>query len=1199
MRHLTTLLIFLCLACTCYSQDNVLYRVILIGDAGKIDPQQKAVIAAASGHILNSKTSVLYLGDNIYPRGMGLPGTESEETGKTILRSQFEPMRAKGASVFFIPGNHDWDRMGVNGLQKIQQQWSFLESQQDPLLKLVPPNGCPDPVELNLSDKIAIIAFDSEWWLFPHTKVSPGSDCDCKSTEEITAKLKELLYKNRDKYILLASHHPFQSYGRHGGKFSLKDNIFPLTAVNKNLYIPLPIVGSLYPILRKTLVNPEDLKHPLYQAMIREITEAAAGYPNLVYVAGHEHGLQYIQDERTQIVSGSGAKESYVRKGKHSSFASASGGFVLADILPGNNLRVTYYEQNGNDFTASYTDTLGYTNVQQQEELAINNLTGDSTSIAPIPRYNDVSGLHRLMFGENYRKEYATPATVPIIRISEIKGGLKPTRLGGGHQSKSLRLEDKNGKEYVLRSVEKYPEVLLPEEVRQTFAKDLLNDNMSSQHPFSALVVPMIAEAARVPHSNPIIGVVAPDKNLGQYYQTFANTLCLLEEREPAGNSDNTQKMYQKLDDDNDNSFDSALFLRARLVDILLADWDRHEDQWRWADEKTKQGKVYKAVPRDRDLVFYTNQGIVPYFAARRWTLTFLREFKPRIDNINGTFWESRFLNNRFLNQFSLEEYNKIINEFVAAMNDSVLEAALQKLPASNYHLRHDWFLNTLKARRDDLKRAMDHYYYFINKRIDIKVTNKNEWVEITDAPDNSLEIKIHKLSKKGEIEQQLFRKIIDPKVTKEVRIYLSGGDDSVLIKNTNNPVKIRIIGGTGKKVYNAVEGKGNIKVYDKPTDVVFSGASNRFKTHLSPDSANTAYVPVYLYNVIMPLLSIGYNADDGFLLGAGFKYTRQEGFRKKPFASQHTLTAAHSFSTNAFNIRYIGEWTDVIGKTDIVLKGTAKAPNNTQNFFGRGNESKYDDNNAIRFYRSRFNIYEASAALRWGNLTQNVSFGPAFQYYTFDADDNKDRFIISPDVVSSYDSLTLANDKAHVGLVLDYTLDKRNHPVFPAWGTYVNFKLQGFKGVNDFSKSYGQAITEISFYRSLNKRNSIVIANRIGGGATVGSTTFYQSLFLGGHENLLGYRQYRFAGQYSAYDNIELRIRLANVGSYVLPGQFGLLGFFDIGRVWEKNDRSDKWHNGAGGGIYFAPLAKSVIKAVVGYSSEGVYPYITVGMRF
>ncbi len=124
-------------------------------------------------------------------------------------------------------------------------------------------------------------------------------------------------------------------------------------------------------------------------------------------------------------------------------------------------------------------------------------------------------------------------------------------------------------------------------------------------------------------------------------------------------------------------------------------------------------------------------------------------------------------------------------------------------------------------------------------------------------------------------------------------------------------------------------------------------------------------------------------------------------------------------------------------------------------------------------------------------------------------------------------------------------------------------------------------------------------MANRVGGGVTIGKTAFYQSLFLDGNHTIMGYRQFRFAGQYLLYDNLELRLRLANIASYILPGELGMVGSFDIGKVWEKDDNSNKWHNGVSGGFYFAPAHVVVIRAVISYSTEGVYPDFSLGFRF
>jgi len=1182
------------------AQDTIKYRIIFIGDAGEIDPQQNNVLQNAANNIIAGKTTVMYLGDNIYPTGFGLPGSPGEEQTKQILRAQFTPMRSKGAPVYFVPGNHDWDRMGKDGLAKIKQQWSFLDAQHDSLLKLVPGNGCPDPYEIDMGDSMVVIAFDSEWFLFPHDKTNTDANCSCNSGKDVIEKMGELFYKNRYKVILLASHHPFQSYGHHGGYYSLKDHIFPLTAINKNLYIPMPVIGSLYPLLRSTFQSPEDIIHPTYKAMIKDIDDVFDGFPNLIHVAGHEHGLQLIKNSQLQVVSGAGAKNAFVKKGRYSLFGERMGGYVTADLLTNNNVRLTYYTtQSG--ITPAFSYLQQYTDLKKAEDsIAVIVTQQDSATVQANAGYDSVSGIHRTLFGENYRREWAAPTTLPVIKISVIKGGLTPLQRGGGHQSKSLRLKDKDGKEWVLRSVNKYPEILLPEQLRETFAKDIVTDAMSAQHPYSALIVPVIADAARVPHANPIIGLVVPDKALGIYEKIFANTVCLLEEREPAGKSDNSEKMNKELLNDNDNSFDSSLFLRARLLDLFIGDWDRHEDQWRWTYSDYGKGKRYMAVPRDRDQVFHVTQGLFPKIASRPWIAPLLHDFNGDIKQVDAFFTESNVLNKHFLNQFSHDEWMGITNDFVAAMTDSVLETALRRLPAASYKLRYVELLHKLQVRRTNLPAAMEEYYRFLNKIVDVQTSDKNELVLLTDAANNGLQLDIYKINKNGNVKDLLFSRAFSAGITKEVRLYIYKGEDSVVI-NDHSTIKLRIVAKKGYKGYNVIQSAKQVQLYGRQNDHnAFTGETTKLTMHLSNDSANTAYVPTNPYNKIVPVIDAGYNMDDGLLLGASVKFVNQ-GFRKLPYASMQQFSFLHAFSTNAFSFKFHSEWLKAAGNADIIVNAKALAPDNTQNFFGLGNNTVFNKTgNYKRFYRARFSIYQFDPALRWrSGKTSVFSIGPSLQFYMFDKEDNKGRFINNNTLIHSYDSATIANSKQFAGIIMNYTVDKRNNKLLPTSGAYLNIRVQGYTGLNSYSKSFAQLIHEVDLYRSLDRQSRIVIANRLGGGITVGKTAFYQSLFLGGQENLLGYRQYRFAGESVLYNNFEVRIKLAQVGSYILPGQFGIVGFYDAGKVWAAGYNSKTIHQGVGGGFYFAPAQMAVFQLVAGYSQEGWYPYFTFGFRF
>jgi len=821
----------------------------------------------------------------------------------------------------------------------------------------------------------------------------------------------------------------------------------------------------------------------------------------------------------------------------------------------------------------------------------------DSISTQANVKYNQVGRFHRKLFGENYREEWATKTGLPVIHISQFQGGVQPVKQGGGMQTVSLRLVDKTGKEWVIRSVNKNTDALLPEELQETFARDFLDDANSAQHPYSALMIPPLADAVNVPHTNPIIGIIAPDTALGSYNDLFAYTLCLVEEREPLGDSDNTLKMLDKLNNDNDDVYKAKTFIRARLLDVLVSDWDRHEDQWRWLDTKEGKNKDYLPIPRDRDQALRVTEGFFPYIASRSWLLPTLQGFGPIIKSPKYSFFKSDFLDAHPKAQFSYDEWMEITHDFVSKMTDSVLEASLERLPKEIYTIRHDTLLTQLKARRDDIPRAAASYYRFMNHIVDIKLSDKNEWVSIKDTSDGAIAVLVQKINKEGERKDKLMEKIYPATDTREIRIYLGDGDDSVWINNQHSHTKLRLIGGNDPKYYHLQSSQRKVPVYDHGTQTTFTGHTAKFRKHLSTDSSITAFVPVNRYDVWMPLVTGGYNADDGLMLGGGFKYTHQQGFRKTPFTHQQELLVSGAFATGAFKVKYRGIWTEWVGKADLLLYADLYAPNNTQNFFGLGNASVYDKAHGMRYYRTRFNLYEAHAALQW-KTSENLAIrvGPSFQAYYFDPDDNQGRFIQHTEQLHTYDSLTIDQNKFFTGIRATVIHDHRNLPLLTTKGSYFEMALQGSTGLNSYSKSFLQTQAAFALYKSI---GILTFANRIGGGATWGETTFYQSLFLGGQENLWGYRQYRFAGKHLFFNNFELRLKLAQIGSYIMPGQLGLTGFYDIGKVWAEGLNDNKVHQGVGGGIYYAPARITLFQFVLGHGSEGWYPYFTMGFRF
>jgi outer membrane protein assembly factor BamA len=388
--------------------------------------------------------------------------------------------------------------------------------------------------------------------------------------------------------------------------------------------------------------------------------------------------------------------------------------------------------------------------------------------------------------------------------------------------------------------------------------------------------------------------------------------------------------------------------------------------------------------------------------------------------------------------------------------------------------------------------------------------------------------------------------------------------------------------------------------VYDfLPEENVVEG-KGKFKSELSNRTTVNRYERrSFKYDIYKPGLSAAYNRDDGVFLGAGIRYIHH-GFRKEPFKIKHEASAHVALATKAFMFNYNIEAIDVVGRADLLMETNLRLPQNTINFFGLGNESKYEvsDGKGIRFYRTRFDHANASVLLR-NNLTPDVtvSYGPSLYYYHATGNDNRERIItVDP---KGLDTAFLFRPKVYLGPRVQLLIDNRNDSIMPSRGVRWQTDIQHFEGVGEYSTDFTRINTDLSIYISSNAPPKLVIALRFGAGFNFGTYEFYNAQFLSGTQNLRGYRKFRFAGDKMFYNNVEVRYKLADLRTYLLPGSIGLLAFHDLGRVWYSGEDSKRWHSGYGIGLWLAPANRLVATASYTRSREGGLPVVSLGFQF
>ncbi len=1188
------------------AQDSLTTRIVLIGDGGQFTEGKHPVSDAIRATVpLDAKTVVVFLGDNVYKVGLPDDQVITYALAHNVLDSQVSIVANTKARLYMIPGNHDWNNGSFNGIQTVVREQIYVSQLGKDNVRFYPEGGCPGPVEIPINDDVVLIVIDSQWWLHLYDKPGIESDCEFKTKDEVVTQLGELFLKNYKKLVIVATHHPFRSNGVHGGLFGWKQHLFPFTDMKKGLYIPLPVLGSIYPIARGVFGTPQDLKHPDYVNMIHDIEEVAKTHPNVIYVAGHEHNLQLLKDTGTYyIVSGAGSKTSRVTKSKRSLFVSENTGFATLEISKNKNVRASFYTVTDSLRKPYSENILNFSKLPETKEAPVvvdDAEFKDTVNVAASDKYVDPTSIQKWAVGQNYRDEWGTLVNMRVFHLRKEKGGLKITGLGGGKNSKSLKLVDPKGGEWTLRTIDKEPAKAIPEMYRKAIGEQIIVDLGSAAHPYGALVVPDIAASLNIVVAKPEVLFVPDDPALGVYRPLFGNSVCMLESQDPmpdGSDSKSTGKLLQKMVEDNDHRADQKSVLKARLMDMLIADWDRHFDQWKWGTRDTGRGRIYYPIPKDRDQALAYSDGFIVKYASGN-TLPFLKGFRHTISKINWLNWTARDFDRAFLNQLSAVEWKEMIEVFQKNLTDSVLDKAVQRFPAQIYAEDGKVITEKLKSRRDQMMKEGMKYYHFLSHYVNIVGSNKREYFRISREPDDRLKVAVYERRNDMDTAYRLYQRTFDLKDTKELRLYgLNGNDLFVTDADVRSRIKIRIIGGRGNDTFD-IKGRVPTILYDIDTSANYVQNKSHTRVYFSsrPDVNSFDWVENEYSTYRFPRLRAAYNTDDGVFISGGY-WRKTYGFRRSPFASYNQISFAYAFK-KALRINYQGEFNHLFKYNDLVLQADYAQPA-LSNFFGLGNNTVIDESKNISYYQARYKYTEASVFIRKRIFDKlSIMVGPSFyQYRGFNAETNMGKLLQYPSLIS-LDSSGVYDKKTYLGGKLVMNVNNLNNILFPSRGIDWITEFSYLAGVSGKSNPVTKFTTDMIVYASFNSPAKLITVVRLGWGHIFSKNfEYFQALDLGANNYLRGFRKNRFSGSTRAYANLEMRLKLFTSKWYVLPGDFGLLGFDDIGHVSMKNQSSGKWHNSYGGGIYFVPFNMMIVSATIAFSKEEELINVSTGAR-
>lgn len=1140
--------------------EDPLYSVFLTGSSGGVTDLTEAPALALMERVLakaDEKSTVVFLGDQVGETGFPTKdeNKESHESAKRQIKAQLEVVKDFKGKVAMTHGDLDW-KSGVGAAERIED---YIEKKYGEEI-VYPQNACGDPVILEVTPDLGILIINSQWFIsdwYDHEEINEG--CVTQSRKGFRWKLTNMVKGLAFKHVIVAMHHPVISRGPRGGKKGLANWATAKIGLEQQLNSP----------------KMEDLKGIL-EGLFN-------GHPAVTFVSGHEYLLQYGDFDGHPVVgSGTAVATTAGKTGQGTSFTAGKAGFAEIHYYANGEAWVRYREADGSPFGKTLFETKLYTKPIEKYDgdFKLYESGQDSIQFAPFAGYRKFGPIYKWAFGNNNRELFETPYTYPILRLDEFAGGVEVTKRGGGGQTNSLRLTDSQGRDYALRSIKKDPTRLLPANARVKPLITLTQDVFFTANPFGALTAADLAEAVEIPHAYPRLVYLPAHPQLGALNATFADGLFLLEERPnsnwiaedgPFGNPkkiDGRDDVLARAQESYKDQVDQKALVRARLLDVLLGDFDRHSDQWRFAEYKDEETGIsqWQVIPRDRDQAMIKIDGAILKLGGM--TLPAVREVQNFDDKqpwIEDFTFQARLLDRRFLNELTREEWLAAARELQEKLTDAEIESSFEKWPTAAQRGRKEKYTAALKTRRDNLVRYAEKLYAFQAKEVYVVGTDRDDFFDVQRHEDGSLTVDIYdyKGQEKG---PRYYHRTFLPKETGSVQLFGLREEDKFEVRGTsiNAGVKIRIIPGPEKdKVITSDKTRAlqkRTRVYAWPDQDKLELGKETEK-HLSKSYRLNQYnYRDVNYDFGLWLPKFGFNVDDGLQLGLTYQkhyYTFHRHFTQR-FGGYYTS------ATQGAQLNYNFGIVDLAPRLNFNVDALYQTSNFAVNFFGIGNETT-EISGERSFYRIPQEIIRLAPILTYRHKVHDggLTFGLVGESIVLDRDPDKSLGALEPD--------NILFDRAwYIEANLGYQYENIDDKGFPRDGMSFSAEAGLRRRTEPEPTTMPTFETDLTVYQSL--WNGAVIASRVGFGTTAGDYYFYDGQGLG--EGMLrGYRRDRFIGEHMFYNNIDVRQEFKKTDTKT---PFGVFASFDHGRVWVDEgeiQESDTWHSSFGGGLFVRPL--------------------------
>ncbi|HUQ47119.1 MAG TPA: BamA/TamA family outer membrane protein [Gemmatimonadaceae bacterium] len=858
---------------------------------------------------------------------------------------------------------------------------------------------------------------------------------------------------------------------------------------------------------------------------------------------------------------------------------------------------------------------MGKASAQQQ--------SGETARAVPGAEYK-AGGLKRLVLGKGWRDLWTTEVRAPLFKLDTYAGGVKILERGGGKQTLSLHFVEKDGwKEYQFRSVNKFPIAqAMPPALRGTLSGKIVQDQVSHLMPAAPLLLHPLLKAIGALHVEPELRIMANDPRLGIYQDSFANLLGTAElspqeapNNEPgfAGSREivSGDKFLDIVEKSRDDRVDERDLLANRLVDFLINDNDRTTDNVRFARFGEKGSSVWRVIPRDRDRAFTDNGGLLINYVLRPVYPKYIN-FKEQYQLASLTF-STHDIDRRLLQRLTRSDFDEVARRVQTSITNDVIEQVVTALPREwrDKTAEDDRLRSLLRVRRDHIPDIAREFYDWLATEVDVHGTDQDEVAQIERMSDGSVTVTL--AGKADTTSREPFsRRTFFPAETKEVRLYLHGGDDEAAVRGVSSgAITVRIIGGGGDDALSDSTGGDGVRFYDFEGENKFAPAA-RTRLNLEPWRAPKQGEGVRFDAPWRPDWggsrgwgpTVGHAYGAGLIVGFGPR-AMTYGFRRLPYRWKASANLMYALANQRGGVNaevdYRGE------NSPLELNFKARATRfEAFSFRGFGNDAPdLSDERALVNrdmiviepsllwligFRSREGLEDAlrindRALPGLRSLSGKLEAGPAL-YWT--------RTHESPSSPLAQAAGVNDGGKGRIGARVGLDVERTTAEVIPKKGWRLKTQVISYPTSWDVEKPFNTASITSAAY--LPVTNGMNLAFRLGGATATGDFPIVHSPAIGGQETVRGYAWRRYAGDETAFGSAEVRVPMG-VLPFLIRWNVGVFGLADAGRVWLDQVSEGDWHTSVGGGVWFSTLGQTFSLAYA-HGEEGRI-YLQKGVSF